>query len=111
MGSEKVSEAPGGPFTGWPWGTSRGPPQPPGPEQETHKNLYAGQSPCKWPSCDRRLEVVALAAQNFHVKGRLSFAEPQLYLRIIFDFVLFPLPPGGPGEGPDCHFPEEIYDC
>ena len=21
-----------------------------------------------------------------------------------------PLPPGGPGEGPDCHSPEEFYD-
>ena len=23
---------------------------------------------------------------------------------------LSPLLPGGPGEGPDCHFPKEIYD-
>ena len=30
-------------------------------------------------------------------------------LKAIFDFVLGPpLPPGGPGEGPDCHFPKEI---
>ncbi len=23
--------------------------------------------------------------------------------------LLFPLPPGGPGEGPDCHFPSEAW--
>ncbi len=27
-----------------------------------------------------------------------------------FQFVLVPPPPGGPGEGPDCHFPKEIDD-
>jgi hypothetical protein len=34
----------------------------------------------------------------------------QLYLRTLFNCFLSPLPPGGPGEGPDCHFPKEIYD-
>ena len=32
----------------------------------------------------------------------------QLYLRTLFNLFLSPLPPGGPGEGPDCHFPMEI---
>ncbi len=26
----------------------------------------------------------------------------------VFYFVLVPPPPGGPEEGPDCHFPKEI---
>jgi hypothetical protein len=26
----------------------------------------------------------------------------------VFILFLFPLPPGGPGKGPDCHFPLEI---
>ncbi len=32
----------------------------------------------------------------------------QLHLRTLFNFLLSPLPPGGPGEGPDCHFPAAI---
>ena len=30
------------------------------------------------------------------------------YLFLIFILVLSPLPPGVPGEGPDCHFPQDI---
>ena len=35
-------------------------------------------------------------------------AVHQLYLRKRLILFLPPLPPGGPGEGPDCHFPMEI---
>ncbi len=35
--------------------------------------------------------------------GRLDLAV----LKTIFNFVLRPPPPGGPGEGPDCHVPKE----
>ncbi len=43
--------------------------------------------------------------QCFHrAFGRLS---TQLYLRT-FLILLSPLHPGGPGEGPDCHFPKDI---
>ncbi len=43
------------------------------------------------------------------MKGVTS-PSAQLYLRTLFDFVLSPLPPGGPGEDPDCHFRKEIVD-
>ncbi len=33
----------------------------------------------------------------------------QLYLRLIFICFLVPLPPGGPGDGPGCHLPEDIW--
>ncbi len=32
----------------------------------------------------------------------------QLYLRTRFILFSYPLPPGGPGKGPDCPFPSEI---
>ncbi len=31
-----------------------------------------------------------------------------LFLRMLFILFLSPLPPGGPGEGPDCHFSKEL---
>ncbi len=34
-------------------------------------------------------------------------ALTRLYLRTFFILFLSPLPPGGPGEGPDYHFPKE----
>ncbi len=32
----------------------------------------------------------------------------QLYLKTLFILFLSPLALGGPGDGPDCHFPKEI---
>ena len=41
-----------------------------------------------------------------------SFACAQRLVPAVFEdafyFVLVPPPPGGPGEGPDCHFPKGI---
>ncbi len=34
----------------------------------------------------------------------------ELYLRTLFNLLLSPLPPGGPGEGPDSHFLKDIYN-
>ncbi len=42
-------------------------------------------------------------------KSELASASTQLYLRKCFSHFLSPLPPGGPGEGPDYHFVKEIY--
>ncbi len=51
--------------------------------------------------CDRSsfVEVIVPEVQITHLSSRM--------LCILF---LSPLPPGGPGEGPDCHFPREIDD-
>ncbi len=40
--------------------------------------------------------------------GPYRHTIPWLFLRTFLNFVLgTPPPPGGPGEGPDCHFPKE----
>ncbi len=41
-------------------------------------------------------------------KQNLSKQLTQLYLRTLFMLLFSPLPPGGPGEGPDCHLPKEM---
>ncbi len=38
----------------------------------------------------------------------LSAFVPAVDLSTLFMLFLSPLPPGGPGEGPDCPFPKEI---
>ncbi len=38
-----------------------------------------------------------------------TFPGPAVF-KIAFQVVLVPPPAGGPGEGPDCHFPKEIDD-
>ncbi len=47
-------------------------------------------------------------AQSGYLKTRLLFAS--CTVRKLFNLLLPPLPPGGPGEGPDGHFPKEIGD-
>ena len=49
------------------------------------------------------LQSAGLVWDDVYVKAGTS----QLYLRTVFILSLAPLPPGGPREGPDCHFLQE----
>ncbi len=65
------------------------------------------------PPIPTRIQIEFLTEVHVVVRCRrptsVSYsALTQLYLRTLFILFLSALPPGGPGEGPDCHSPSEI---
>ncbi len=57
---------------------------------------------CLWSGPEHRYGMVSESIFRGDFRRVLHNLD---VLTAIFKFVLGPPPPGGPGEGPDCHFP------